>query len=178
MNKSGKKAVLLQTLAVAGIGLFLIAVAQPLYPLISKSGLFEYSSLRFILGSVYGWLLGIGNFFAMAVSLIFLTSSSNSQSEGQKKAQAMYMSRLVAVLLLAVGGCFIPVFHPAAILISLALTQFGISVYAMIFRMADRTGKAGGQADKTRTEEGGTEELSGVQSVNAPRDGEAEEHNE
>ncbi len=154
-EQSGMGAVLKQTLIVALIGFVLALFAQFLYPAFARSGLFAYSPLRFILGGVYGWVLGVANFFAMALSLIMLTSGTADRQEGQKKAQAMYMGRLVTVLLFAVGGCFIPVFHPAAILFSLALTQAGISIYAMCFKLFE------GRKEKER-EEGGKKEAGSV----------------
>ena len=130
-------AVFKQTLIVALISLAIVAAAHPLFILIgNKTDLYEYTPLRFILGSVYGWLLGVGNFLGMALSLIMLTKSTVDKQEGQKRAQAMYMGRLVVLLLFAVGGCFIPVFHPAAVLIALALTQFGIFAYSLIFKLS------------------------------------------
>lgn len=131
---SGKFApVFLQTGIVACIGAVLTAAAQFVYPLVIK----EYVPLRFILGGVYGWLLGVLNFLGMALSLVLLTDAGSDRQEGQKKAQSMYMARLVVLLLLAVGGCFIPVFHPVAVLASLALTWTGITLYSFIFKTVE-----------------------------------------
>ena len=137
-TEGGFSDALRQILIIALISAAVVAAAHPLFILIgNNTDLFDYDPLRFILGSVYGWLLGVGNFAAMAVTLILLTSSSADRREGQKRAQAAYMGRLVAILLFAVGGCFIPVFHPAAILVSLALTQFGIFVYSLTFKLIE-----------------------------------------
>ena len=126
--------VFLQTCIVAAIGAALTAGAQFIYPLVFKE---NYAALRFILGGVYGWLLGVLNFLGMGLSLILLTDSTTDKQEGQKKAQSMYMARLVVLLLLAVGGCFIPVFHPVAVLASLALTWTGVFVYSFIFKLVE-----------------------------------------
>ena len=123
----------LQTGIVAAIGLVLSGAAQALYPVIVP----EYTAYKFILGGVYGWLLGVLNFLAMALSLVLLTESTTDRQEGQKKAQSMYMARLVILLLLAVGGCFIPVFHPIAVLASLALTWTGVFLYSFIFKLVE-----------------------------------------
>ena len=137
-NETPMGAVFKQTAAIALISLAIVAAAHPLFIVIgNNTELFDYVPLRFILGSVYGWILGVANFFAMALSLVMLTSSSTDRMEGQKRAQSAYMGRLVALLLFAVGGCFIPIFHPAAILISLALTQFGIFAYSLIFKLSE-----------------------------------------
>lgn len=127
-----------QIILISVISAAIVAAAHPLLILIgNNSELYEYTPLRFILGSVYGWMLGVGNFIAMAVSLVLLTSAQSERREGQKRAQAAYMGRLVVLLFFAVGGCFIPVFHPAAVLISLALTQFGIFLYSLTFKLAE-----------------------------------------
>ena len=151
-SDSGFRAVVRQSLILGAVSAVLVALVHPLLILIgNNTDLYEYSALRFILGSVYGWLLGIGNFVGMAASLIMLTSSKADRMEGQKRAQAMYMARLVVLLLFAVGGCFIPVFHPAAILVSLAATQFGIFAYSLIFKLAEAKKRA--QTEKNPTPE-------------------------
>ena len=142
-RESSFSAVVRQSVIIAAIGAALVAAAHPLFLLIgSRTDLFDYEPLRFILGSVYGWLLGVGNFVGMAASLMMLTSSKSGRQEGQKRAQAMYMGRLVILLLFAVGGCFIPVFHPAAILGSLAVTQFAIFAYSLTFKLAEARKRA------------------------------------
>lgn len=142
-SESAFGAVFKQTAIIALISAAVTAAAHPLLILIgSKTELYDYEALRFILGSVYGWFLGVGNFAAMAITLVLLTSSATEKREGQKRAQAAYMGRLVVLLLFAVGGCFIPVFHPAAVLISLALTQFGIFLYSLTFKLVEANKRA------------------------------------
>ena len=152
-NDSGFRAVFRQSLILGVISAVLVALVHPLLILIgNNTDLYDYTPLRFILGSVYGWLLGIGNFVGMAASLIMLTSSKADRTEGQKRAQAMYMGRLVILLLFAVGGCFIPVFHPAAILVSLAATQFGIFAYSLTFKLAEAKKRAKSEKNPTPEE--------------------------
>lgn len=129
---SGFSAVLKQTLLVLAISAVTVAVAQPFFYLLSTTGIFEWSLLRFLLGSLYGMLLGVGNFFAMALSLILVTATAANPKEGKAKAQSTYVFRQLILVALAVVGCLIPVFHIVSVLGSLALTQLVITVYALI----------------------------------------------
>lgn len=129
---SGFSAVLKQTLLILAISAVTVAVAQPFFYLLSTTGIFEWSLLRFLLGSLYGMLLGVGNFFAMALSLILVTATAANPKEGKAKAQSTYVFRQLILVALAVVGCLIPVFHIVSVLGSLALTQLVITVYALI----------------------------------------------
>ena len=129
---SGFSAVLKQTLLILAISAVTVAVAQPVFYLLSTTGIFEWSLLRFLLGSLYGMLLGVGNFFAMALSLILVTATAANPKEGKAKAQSTYVFRQLILVALAVVGCLIPVFHIVSVLGSLALTQLVITVYALI----------------------------------------------
>ena len=129
---SGFSAVLKQTLLILAISVFVVALAQPAFYLLSTTGIFEWSLLRFLLGSLYGMLLGVGNFFAMALSLVLVTATAADPKEGKAKAQSTYVFRQLVLVGLAVVGCLIPAFHIVAVLGSLALTQLVITVYALI----------------------------------------------
>ena len=129
---SGFSAVLKQTLLILAISAVTVAVAQPFFYLLSTTGIFEWSLLRFLLGSLYGMLLGVGNFFAMALSLILVTATAANPKEGKAKAQSTYVFKQLILVALAVVGCLIPVFHIVSVLGSLALTQLVITVYALI----------------------------------------------
>ena len=103
-NDSGIGVVVRQTAVIALISAAVVAAAHPLLILIgNNTELYDYVPLRFILGSVYGWLLGVGNFAAMAFTLVLLTSSAKERQEGQKRAQAAYMGRLVVLLLFVIA---------------------------------------------------------------------------
>ena len=160
--------VFLQTCIVAAIGAALTAGAQFIYPLVFKE---NYAALRFILGGVYGWLLGVLNFLGMGLSLILLTDSTTDKQEGQKKAQSMYMARLVVLLLLAVGGCFIPVFHPVAVLASLALTWTGVFVYSFIFKIVEAKRAPKETPAEPETPDGGKTENEKTEASEEQKDG-------
>lgn len=131
-RNSGFSDVLKQTLLVLAISTVTVAVAQPVFYLLSTTGIFEWSLLRFLLGSLYGMILGVGNFFAMALSLVLVTATAASPKEGKAKAQSTYVFRQLILVALAVVGCLIPVFHIVSVLGSLALTQLVITAYALI----------------------------------------------
>ena len=173
-DESTVGAVIKQTTAIALVSLLLVAAVHPLLILIAdKTDWFVYDSpLFYILGSLYGWLLGVANFVGMALSLVMMTSSPGGRQEAQKRAQAMYMGRLVVLLLFTVGGCFIPIFRPAAILLSLAATQFGIFIYSLIFKLreANRLSKLEKNPEPEGPETDGDEDAS-----ETPDAGEGEE---
>ena len=75
-NDNGYAAVAKQTLAVLAMSLVAVVIAQPVFYLLSTTGIFEWSLWRFILGSLYGMVLGVGNFFSMALSLVLLTATA------------------------------------------------------------------------------------------------------
>lgn len=175
-NETAAGAVIKQTLIIGCISLVLVGAAQPLYILIGDhTTLYEYSALKFILGSVYGWLLGVGNFAVMAISLMMLTSTTTDRNEARKRAQTAYTGRLVGLLLFAVGGCFIPVFHPVAVLLSLALTQFGIFAYSFLYKMIDA--KKNGETPAAPSDEA-EEKNGGADNADGGRSGQDEQKEE
>ena len=131
-NDNGVLTVVKQTLLVLLFSAVVVGASLPVYYLISTGGYFEWSLLKFALGSVYGMLLGVGNFFAMAISMILITASALDAKEGKVRAQSGYMLRLLFVVGFAVVGCLIPIFHIVSVLGSLALTQLVIVVYSLI----------------------------------------------
>lgn len=137
MISSDWKEILKPTAAVGCISLILAGVAQPVYYLLAKTGIFSYTLFPFLFGALYGVLLGVGNFFVMALSLTRLTSSGADAAEAKKKAQASYTARSLAVIALMVVGCVIPFFSAVAVILSVAITQLGIVLYALVARSAE-----------------------------------------
>lgn len=131
-NDSGILTVLKQTAWILLLSTVAVGVSLPLYYLISKGGFFQWSLMKFALGAVYGMLLGVGNFFAMALSMILLTATALDAKEGKARAQSSYLFRQFFVIGLAVVGCLIPIFHIVAVLGSLALTQLVVVIYSLI----------------------------------------------
>lgn len=125
-------AIVKPTVAVLLCSVVAVGISLPIYYAIARGGLFQWSLLKFTLGSVYGMLLGVGNFFAMALSMTLLTASAASAKEGKARAQSSYLLRQFFVVALAVVGCLIPFFHIVAVLGSLAVTQLVIVLYSLI----------------------------------------------
>ena len=137
MNQSdnGFMTVVKQTLIVLAVASAVVLASLPVYYLVSLSGIFEWNLLKIALGALYGMLLGVGNFFAMAISLVLLTASAEDGKQGRSKAQSTYMLRQLVLFGLAVVGCLIPFLNSVAVLVSLALTQLAIAGYALIGKM-------------------------------------------
>ena len=131
-NDNGYAAVAKQTLVVLAMSFVAVVIAQPVFYLLSTTGIFEWSLSRFLFGSLYGMILGVGNFFAMAVSLVLLTATAQDAKEGKARAQSVYLLRQLVLIGFAVVGCLLPVFHIVAVLGALALTQLVIAVYAFV----------------------------------------------
>ena len=129
---NGFSTVLKQTLIVLALSVVTVAIVQPVFCLLSSTGLYEWSLPKFLFGSIYGMLLGVGNFFAMALSLILLTASAAEAKEGKARAQSTYLVRQLVLMGLAVVGCLLPIFHIVSVLGSLAVTQLVIALYALI----------------------------------------------
>ena len=103
-NDNGLLTVVKQTLIVLAVAAVVVAASLPVYYLVSLSGIIAWDALRMILGAVYGMMLGVGNFFAMAVSLVLLTASAEDGKQGRAKAQSTYMLRQLILFGLAVVG--------------------------------------------------------------------------
>lgn len=131
-NDNGYVAAVKQTLIVLAMSFVAVAIAQPVFYLLSTTGIFRWSLTQFLLGSLYGMILGVGNFFAMAVSLTMLTATARDAKEGKARAQSVYLLRQLVLVGFAVVGCLLPIFHIVAVLGALALTQLVIAVYAFV----------------------------------------------
>lgn len=109
-----------ETLYIATVSAILSLLLQSVFLIIGK---WDYTVL---LGNIYGWLVTVGNFLLLGVTV--QNAVEKDPDDAKKQIKASQSLRLLLLFVCAIIGYIIPVFNILSVIIPYLFPRFAISL--------------------------------------------------
>ena len=109
-----------ETLYIATVSAILSLLLQSVFLIIGK---WDYTVL---LGNIYGWLVTVGNFLLLGVTV--QRAVEKDPEDAKKQIKASQSLRLLLLFVCAIIGYIIPVFNIISVIIPYLFPRFAISL--------------------------------------------------